>query len=88
METAMNEGVVAQLVQGVHRLDVDVQDLKGRVGRLEGRMDRLEMSNNQILEYVKRIAKMLVELPTLDTGYAGLSARVDALEQRVTVLEQ
>jgi hypothetical protein len=72
MTTASSGAVAVQLIQGVQRVDLEVQDLKGRVsrvesrmGRLEVRMGKLEASNGQILRYVKRIAKMLAELPSL-----------------------
>ena len=101
MATAIS-GDLVQVVQGFQRLDLDVQDLKGRLSRLEGqvdrlearierlegRMDKLEASNEQILGYVKRIATMLIALPGAGESQESLNARVDALERRVLALEQ
>lgn len=94
MTAAMNRDV-AQLLQGVQRLDVDVQDLKGRVIRLEGRMDklearmeRLESSNVQILEQLKRISKVLTEPPVRGQGPGELSAYLDTIERRLTALKR
>jgi chromosome segregation ATPase len=98
MTAALNKDV-AQLLQGVQRLDVDVQDLKGRVIRLEGRMDklearmeRLESSNGQILEQLKRISKTLTEPPMRGHGPGQnpgeLSAYLDTIERRLTALKR
>lgn len=94
MTAALNKDVV-QLLQGVQRLDVDVQDLKGRVIRLEGRMDklearmeRLESSNGQILEQLKRITKVLTDSPARGQGPGELSAYLDTIERRLTALKR
>jgi hypothetical protein len=84
-----------QLLQGIQRLDLDVQDLKGRVVRLEGRMDklearmeRLESMNGQILDQLRRIAKTLTEPPPPGQGPGGLSAYLDTIERRLTSLKR
>jgi uncharacterized protein YlxW (UPF0749 family) len=94
MTAAMNKDAV-QLLHGVQRLDVDVQELKGRVIRLEGRMDklearmeRLESSNMQILEQLKRISKTLAEPPARGQGQGELSAYLDTIERRLTSLKR
>ena len=94
MTAALNKDV-AQLLQGIQRLDVDVQDLKGRVVRLEGRMDRLEArmerlesSNGQILDHLKRISKVLTEPPARGQGSGELSAYLDTIERRLTALKR
>jgi chromosome segregation ATPase len=79
---------VDKLEQRMDKLEERMDKLEGRMDRLEVRMDRLEASNAQILDYVKDIARMLVELTSIDRGHADLSTRVDVLERRVTALEQ
>lgn len=94
MTAAMNKEV-AQLLQGVQRLDVDLQELKGRVIRIEGRMDklearmeRLESTNGQILEHIKRISKVLTDPPARVQGQGELSAYLDTIERRLTALKR
>ncbi|HVG62442.1 MAG TPA: hypothetical protein VNA24_28015 [Hyalangium sp.] len=94
MTAALNKDV-AQLLQGIQRLDVDVQDLKGRIIRLEGRMDkleyrmeRLESSSGQILEQLKRIAKVLTEPSSRGQDQGELSAYLDTIERRLTALKR
>jgi chromosome segregation ATPase len=84
----------AQVLQGLQKVDLDVQDLKGRVNRLEGRMerlearmDRLETTNGRILEQVTRIVKVLTE-PAAPKGPEGLSAYLDKIERRITALKR
>jgi uncharacterized small protein (DUF1192 family) len=85
----------AQVLQAFQKLDLGVQELKGRVSRLEGRMDRLEArmdrletSNGQILEQVTRIVKVLTEPPSPSKNHDGLSAYLDKIERRITALKR
>jgi len=85
----------AQVLQGIQKLDLDVQYLKGRVSRLEGRMDRLEArmdkletSNERILDQVTRIVKVLTEPTPPTKSHDGLSAYLDKIERRITALKR
>jgi chromosome segregation ATPase len=84
----------AQVLQGIQKLDLDVQELKGRVSRLEGRMERLEArmdgletSNGRILDQVTRLVKVLTE-PAPPKSHDGLSAYLDKIERRITALKR
>lgn len=84
----------APVLQAIQKLDLDVQELKGRVSKLEGRMERLEArmerletSNGRILEQVTRIVKVLTE-PPAPKSHDGLSAYLDKIERRITALKR
>lgn len=92
--TAAISKEVTPAVQGIQKLDLDVQELKGRMTRLEGRLDRLESrmerlenSNGRILDQVTRLMKALTEPPP-PKSHDGLSAYLDKIERRITSLKR
>ena len=91
----MTPAVSKDGAQGIQKLDVDAQELKGRMSRLEGRMDRLEArmdrletSNERILDQVTRIAKVLTAPSAPTRSPDGLSAYLDKIERRITALKR
>jgi hypothetical protein len=88
MSTPHSGELATQLLQGVQKLNLDVQDLKTRVVRLDARMDRLEASNRQILEQLQRITKASSEPAAHGHTHGDLSAYLDTLEQRIMALKR
>jgi chromosome segregation ATPase len=78
---------VSELEGQVSRLEGRMDKLEARMDKLEARMDKLEALSTQILEHVKSIAAMLIELPSQGRDYNGLRERVADHERRITALE-